>query len=124
MSTDRVKTYTRVVSTEDGGSAFEDAVLQLDEQPGMYVGALGTQGAAFVRFAAADSFSEAHPAAWAQWVIVLRGAIEVRVSDGTSRQFRPGDLLLATDITGRGHITLTVGDEPVEALGIPSAPAG
>ena len=120
----KLKSFTRIVCTEDGGSAFEDAELHLDEQPGMFVHALGAQGATFVRFAAADSFSEAHPAAWAQWVIVLRGAIEVQVSDGTSRQFRSGDLLLATDISGRGHITLTVGDQPVEALGIPSAAAG
>ena len=88
----------------------------------MFAGALGERGAAFVRFAALDSYGEPHPAAEPQWVVVLRGAIEVRVSDGTSRQFGPGDLLLATDTTGRGHITLTVGDTLVEALGIPSTP--
>jgi quercetin dioxygenase-like cupin family protein len=90
----KLNSYTRVVNTSDGGSAFEDAELRLDEQPGMLVGDLGAQSAAFVRFASADSFAEDHPAAWAQWVIVLRGAIEVQVTGGTSRQFRPGDLLL------------------------------
>ncbi len=115
----KIKRYTRIVATHDGGSAFEDAELHLDEQPGMFVGDLGTQSAAFVRFARADSFADAHPAAWAQWVIVLRGTIEVQVTDGSSRQFRPGDLLLATDTSGRGHITRTIGNEPIEALGIP-----
>jgi hypothetical protein len=118
------KSYTRVVSTDDGGSAFEDAELRLSEQeladgvPAMLVGALGpANGVGFARFAAFHS--EPHPAAGAQWVVVLRGVIEVRVADGTSRQFGPGDLVLATDTTGRGHITRVVGDPPVEALSIP-----
>lgn len=125
----RVKTYTRVISTDDGGSAFEDAELPLNEQhvaagvPALLVGALGSaQGVAFARFAAFPS--EPHPAAEPQWVVVLRGVIEVRVSDGTSRQFGPGDLVLAIDTSGCGHVTRVVGDTTVEALSIPSVSAG
>jgi hypothetical protein len=117
------KTYTRIVSTEDGGSAFEDAELTLSEAQltegvtAMFVGALGPgHGVAFVRFA--DFPSQQHPASEPQWVVRLRGIIEVQVSDGTARRFGPGDLVLATDTTGRGHVTLTVGDPPHEALGI------
>ena len=88
----------------------------------MFLGALGpAHGVIFLRFAAFDS--EPHPASEPQWVVMLRGAIEVQVSDGTSRQFRPGDLVLATDTSGHGHVTLTVGDPPFEALIIPSVPA-
>ena len=122
-----VKSYTRVVSTDDGRSAFEDAELDLNEQhvadgvPAIFVGALGAgDGAAFVRFAA--FLSEPHPAVEPQWVVALRGTIEVQVSDGTSRQFGPGDLVLATDTSGLGHITRVVGDVPFEGLSIPSAP--
>jgi hypothetical protein len=125
----RVRSYTRVVSTDDGGSAFEDVELHLTEQhvadgvPALIVGALGpAQGVAFVRFAAFPS--EPHPAAEPQWVVVLRGVIEVQVSDGNARQFGPGDLVLATDTSGRGHITRVVSDPPVEALSVPSVPAG
>jgi hypothetical protein len=89
----------------------------------MFVGALGAaHGVAFLRFAALDS--EPHPASEQQWVVMLRGVIEVQVSDGGSRQFGPGDLVLATDTSRRGHITLTVGDPPFEALIVPSVPAG
>ena len=116
--------YTRVISTDDGDSAFEDAELHLNGQqvadgaPELLVGALGpANGVAFVRF---DAFhGEPHPAAGPQWVVVLRGAIEVEVSDGTTRQFGPGDLVLAADTGGRGHITRVVGDPPLEALSIP-----
>ena len=105
--------YTRIVSTDDGGTAFEDAELHLNEQQ---IGALGpADGVLFFRF---DTFdSEPHPASEPQWVVMLRGVIEVQVSDGTSRQFGPGDLVLATDTDGRGHITRVV-DPPVEALSV------
>jgi hypothetical protein len=124
-----VKSYTRILTTDDGGSAFEDAELHLSElqaaegTTAMLVGALGeAHGVAFVRFA--DFPSQPHPAAEPQWVVMLRGAIEVHVSDGTSRRFGPGDLVLATDTTGRGHVTLTIGPPPHEALGISTVAAG
>jgi hypothetical protein len=122
------KSYTRVVSTEDGGTAFEDVELQLDEQPlgdampPMSLGDLGhADGVAWFRFAAFPG--EPHPASGPQWVIVLRGTIEVEVSDGTCRRFGAGDLVFAADTSGTGHITRVVGAEPVEALGIVAAPA-
>jgi hypothetical protein len=126
MST--MKSYTRVVSTVDGGSAFEDAELQLNEMPqadgvpAMLVGVLGpVTGIAFCRF---DAFhAEPHPASDPQWVVVLRGVIEVEVSDGSSREFEAGDLVLAMDTSGRGHVTRVVGDQTVEALGISSGSA-
>lgn len=126
MST--IKSYTRIISTDDGASAFEDGELPLgevpvgDDVPAMLVGALGdVNGVAYCRFEAFGS--EAHPASDPQWVIVLRGRIEVEVSDGTTRQFAAGDLVLARDTTGSGHITRVVSDETVEALGITAGPA-
>jgi hypothetical protein len=127
MST--LKSYTRIVATEDGSSAFEDGELTLSERPmgdgapPMFVGALGAdEGAAFVQLAAFHG--EPHPASPPQWVVVLRGFIEAEVGDGTSRRFGPGDFLLATDVSGRGHITRVVGDTPFEGLGIPTTPSG
>jgi hypothetical protein len=121
-----LRTYTRVVTTDSGSSAFEDAELPLAGEPGrapspaMYVATLGrTTGVAVVRFG--DFPDEPHPAMGAQWVVMLRGTIEVQVGDGSTRRFGPGDLVLATDTTGLGHVTRTVGDLPHEALGISCA---
>lgn len=118
-----VKGYTRIVSNPDGTSAFEEGEFALGEVPAgdgvapMLVGALAdVRGVAYCRFAAFGD--EPHPASDPQWVIVLRGQIEVEVSDGTARQFRAGDLILAADTRGAGHITRVIGDEVVEALGI------
>jgi 3-dehydroquinate synthase class II len=119
-----VKRYTRIVGADDGGSRFEDAEIQLTEQqvadgvPPMLVGGLSSSaGVMFLRSAAFDS--DPHPAPRPQWVVMVRGAIEVQVSDGTRRRFEPGDLVLVTDTTGRGHTTIAVGDPPFETLFVP-----
>jgi hypothetical protein len=119
-----VMRYTRIVRTDDGGSAFEDAEVPLSEQevaagtPSMLVGNLSSgSGAVFLRGAEFDSAP--HPASRRQWVVMLRGAIEIEVSDGARRRFGPGDLVLVTDTTGRGHVTFGRGTPPLEALFIP-----
>lgn len=57
-----------------------------------------------------------HPSPARQWVIVLRGAIEVCASDGTSHRLDPGDGLLLEDVSGEGHTTRVVSGEP--AVGV------
>ncbi|MEU7833755.1 hypothetical protein [Nonomuraea sp. NPDC049129] len=116
--------FTRIARTEDGGSAFEDGEIALAHRqvaegvPAMAVGGLPSKGGVqFVRSAAFDS--AAHPAPREQWVMMLRGTIEVTVTDGTRRRFGAGDLVLAADTTGLGHITTGVGEPPFEALFIP-----
>ena len=66
-----------------------------------------------------DTHSAPRPAPRRQWVVVLRGAVEVEVTDGLRRTFRPGDVLRAEDTDGTGHVTRPVGDPPIEALFLP-----
>ncbi len=51
-----------------------------------------------------------HRPARRQFVIVLSGIEEIELADGTTRQFRAGDVLLADDTTGTGHITRDLED--------------
>lgn len=44
-----------------------------------------------------------HPAPRKQYVITLRGSLEFTVTDGSTFIIHPGDVLLATDVTGSGH---------------------
>jgi quercetin dioxygenase-like cupin family protein len=53
-----------------------------------------------------------HCAPRRQYTITLAGAAEVEVGDGTVARVGPGDVLLAEDLTGQGHITRVVGTEP------------
>jgi hypothetical protein len=43
-------------------------------------------------------------------VIGIEGEVEIVAGDGTAMRFKPGDVLLAEDLTGRGHTTRVVGD--------------
>ena len=54
--------------------------------------------------------SEWHTAPRRQYVISLQGAFEIEVADGSKQRFNPGDVLLAEDITGQGHLTRGFGD--------------
>lgn len=119
------KDYTRIVATPDGGSMFEDEQIDLEEErvgegvPAMLAGRVPSR--AGVLFLRSDRFdSEPHPAPREQWVVVLRGALEVEVSDGSRRRFEPGDLVFVADTAGKGHVTSAVGEPPIEALFIPA----
>jgi redox-sensitive bicupin YhaK (pirin superfamily) len=50
-----------------------------------------------------------HPAPVRMVTVYLAGEVEVEVSDGAVRRFRPGDVVLAEDTTGRGHRSRVVG---------------
>jgi uncharacterized cupin superfamily protein len=118
--------FTRVICNGEGGSTFSDSELSLSPQiiadgvPPMLIGTVPTSSdAMYLRSTMFDSTP--HPAPRKQWVIMLRGAIEVAVTDGSSREFRAGDLLLLEDTEGTGHTTKAVGDPPFEALFLPAS---
>ena len=53
-----------------------------------------------------------HCAPRRQYSISLSGTAEIEVGDGTVLRVEPGDVVLAEDLTGRGHVTRVVGDRP------------
>jgi quercetin dioxygenase-like cupin family protein len=53
-----------------------------------------------------------HCAPRRQYAIALSGHAEIEVGDGTVARIGPGDVVLAEDLTGRGHVTRVVGDQP------------
>jgi hypothetical protein len=122
-----VKRFSRIVCTADGGSAFEDGELPLAEQQvasgfaPTLVGRLAPSAAGVLYLWSPEAFdSEPHPAPRRQWVVVLRGMLEVVVSSGERRRFAPGDLVLAADTSGKGHVSYSVGEPPFEFLFVPS----
>jgi hypothetical protein len=52
-----------------------------------------------------------HPAA-RQFVVHLSGEAEIETSDGDVRRIRPGDILFAEDMVGRGHKFKPLGSSP------------
>ncbi len=115
--------YLRVYSGDDGESHFERVKLPLavdaaaEEPLGLSTVFQGGE----VRFIGAPTAWDYtwHVAPRRQFVIVVRGAMEVEVAGGRVETFRPGDVLLADDTTGRGHITRSVGDDPLLLAVVP-----
>ena len=60
-----------------------------------------------------------HPAPHRQLMFLLSGELEVEVSDGEVRRFRPGAVILVEDTSGRGHVSSVVGDERCYMAAIP-----
>ncbi len=62
-----------------------------------------------------------HVAPRRQYIITLSGHAELVLSGGQTLQVGPGSIELADDLTGKGHITRTVGNEDRIAIVIPVA---
>ena len=44
--------------------------------------------------------------------MTLQGEVEIGLSDGSVHRFGAGHITLAEDLTGQGHTTRVVGDQP------------
>ncbi len=100
---------TRVYSDSQGESHFEDTVIALHDK-GM-VGKLSNPinaTSVIFREVAPDYDWDFHPAPQRQFIILLDGEIEIETSLGEKRSFRPGEILLVEDTTGKGHKTRNV----------------
>ena len=114
--------YVRLLADKNGNSHFEDATLKLDEAdyrppaPLVYVShAYQTDGLQFIRLPSRWAAEAIHPPK-KQFLICLKGEIEVTVSDGEKRSFGPGDGIMMEDVGGDGHATRVKGGECLAAV--------
>jgi hypothetical protein len=96
--------YTRLFAGPDGESHFEDCFIPVKDVEGFFQWS-DLMKASAVRFAElyTDKMLEWHHAPGRLFLITLAGEMIIGIGDGTERIFKPGDLLLAEDTTGRGH---------------------
>ena len=107
----------RVYTGADGQSHLAEEPLTLQpfvDSEGAYGEGTPLQGATGITFRLAPPGYVLgwHCAPRRQYTITLSGAAEVEVGDGTVARVGAGDVLLAEDLTGQGHITRVVGTEP------------
>jgi len=107
----------RVYTGADGESHFEDVT---PDQFAELVNRLG-EGPIQLNRRSSPSFSDYHQAPRRQYVINLAGTAEFETADGAKRQLYPGDILVAEDVTGHGHIARSIGDEFRVSLAVPLA---
>jgi hypothetical protein len=110
----------RIYTGADGESHFEDVPVQFAEsgQFGRISKMVAARGVLF-REVDGNYDLDFHNAPRRQYVVNLKGSVEIEVGDGTKRVLGPGDILLAEDTTGRGHISRNVRGEARECLFIP-----
>ena len=96
-----------VYSGPDGESHFKDIELTFKKErtgsASMTKPVKATE--VFFRKAEGNDDVDWHTAPWRQLVIVLKGELEIEVADGSKRRFGPGDVLLAEDTAGHGHLS-------------------
>lgn len=104
---------TRLYTGSDGESHFEDIDISLDSIVGSerMSELISATGIIFRETSGAYDL-DWHPAPRRQFVINLEGQVELVVGDGTARILGPGDILLAEDTVGRGHISRAVNNQP------------
>ncbi|MGH7932300.1 MAG: hypothetical protein ACREQN_03925 [Candidatus Binataceae bacterium] len=68
-----------------------------------------------------EYFIDWHNAPRRQLVVNLCGEVEITVSDGGKRRFGAGSVLLAEDLTGKGHISRGVSDGERRVMFVPLA---
>ena len=109
----------RIYTGDDCEAHFEEQELPYKKQTQDEVtDMLSASGVQFRRSPPGD-FADWHTAPRRQYVITLEGQAEIGIGDGTKRIFNPGDILLADDLTGRGHTTKVVGDKIRVSVAIP-----
>ncbi len=99
---------TRIYSGADERSHFEDLDIPLQDTPAGLMSSRIATDAVFFRQPAGrgtTDFLDYHPAPRRQFVIHLAGRVEIETGSGETRQFGVGDILLADDTTGQGHIS-------------------
>jgi hypothetical protein len=74
---------------------------------------------AVLRRAPPGRVNDYHTASRRQYIITLSGHAELVLSGGQTLKVGPGDIELAEDTTGKGHITRTVGNEDRISIAIP-----
>lgn len=104
----------RLYSGDDGESHFEDLEIALENGPSL---AFPVTTLDF-RQAPTEHKPDWHNASNRQFVITLTGALEIEIGDGSRRQLRSGEVLLAEDLTGHGHVSRTT-ETPRRSVVIP-----
>lgn len=110
--------YKKIVTGDNGETYFEDFDLpKTSASPEMIVPAQScvswdiSQGP--------DGHSkDFHTTQVPRVMVVLEGILEIGVSNGDVCQFKKGDVVYATDLTGRGHTSRLIGGPICRVLSI------
>jgi hypothetical protein len=118
--------YVRLYADANGITHFSDEQLVLtpagaggNAEERLFVNRLGDlKGVMFARLKAGTT-EDWHVAPRRQFMLCVRGIVEITAADGEKRRMTPGQFMLLEDLSGRGHRTHAAGDEDHVALALP-----
>jgi len=117
-------TVTRIYSGPDGQTHSQTTEMRLMPMPspngGEQSDMLKATGLQFRRWPQ-GWLNDWHTAPRRQYVITLSGRGEIELNGGQKIRLEPGKVVLAEDVTGRGHVTRTVGTEDWISVAVPLA---
>lgn len=113
----RTMKVVRLFTGPDKQSHFQDIEIPLKDggKIGHLTDPMKATGIVF-RMTTGDYNYDFHTAPRRQYVVNLDGEVEIEVGDGTKRIIRAGEILLAEDTTGQGHISRAVAGKPRRSL--------
>lgn len=110
----------------DGRARWRDETLPLTEgSPQVYLSAISASGGTQWRCSPVGFKSDYHCTSTPQWLVVIRGRMEIGLQDGSTRTFGPGEYFYSNDTLPEGatfdphlhgHWSRQVGDEPLVTL--------
>ena len=119
-------TKTVLFTDADGRAKFREETISLSEgTPQAALSPLMASGGYQLRQSPVGFRSSFHCTGSPQWLIVLRGQMEIGLQDGSSRVFGPGDHFYSADTLPEGatfdpavhgHWSRQVGPEPLVTL--------
>jgi uncharacterized cupin superfamily protein len=117
--------FSRLYTGPDGVSHWADETVHLASrgtesiEAMMATAAIGDVKGAMVAMLKAGATEDWHVAPRRQFMVCLRGLVEVTAADGQVRRLKPGEFALLEDLSGKGHITHSAGKEDHVALALP-----
>jgi hypothetical protein len=109
----------RLFTGPDGQTHVEEIEAKFTPAGGLPGYKLLANSGAELRRAPPGRVADWHTAPRRQYVITLSGHGELEVAGGKKIQVGPGSINLVEDVTGKGHITRTVGNEDRVTIQIP-----
>ena len=113
--------YTRIYADAKGETHLQDVEpeMKATDHASTMSDLIAAKGVIFRETNSEQYFIDWHNAPRRQFVVNLSGEVEITVSDGEKRRFGAGSILLAEDITGKGHISRGLGKSERRVLFVP-----
>ncbi len=113
---------TRLYTGSDGQTHAEETEARFATRPdGIGQTPLVKATGFFYLKLPAGYVQEWHPAPRRQYVITVSGRFEIELADGKKIPLEPGRVILAEDITGKGHLSRCLGPEDCILAEVPLA---